>query len=204
MGGNSSNAPEPASTSLFDRLISTVRHEAPAPAANAVEDPYIPHAEITVDDSGSNDSGNEVDDDGAADSDVRIHESPHEATTHHASESQKEELEDGLHGELAKEAAAIEEMVELTLDVGGDDQDEGEAPDNEPSVANDNDNGNESETVVEHHLSRPSRMKSTTSTSITPRRFRTRSREQELRCSLCSQVKGLLVFHLNATPRLSA
>ncbi|KAE8981225.1 hypothetical protein PR001_g24060 [Phytophthora rubi] len=151
-GGNTSSTLEPASTSLFDRLISTVRHEAPAPAANAVEAPYIPHAEITVDDSVSNDSSNGVGDDGDASSDRSSHESLHEAAT--ASKSQKEELEDDLqdtisHEPLAAEAAAIEEMVELTLDVGGDDQDE--AHENEPSVANDN----ESETVVEHHSEPP-------------------------------------------------
>ncbi|KAL4106381.1 hypothetical protein PRIC1_004432 [Phytophthora ramorum] len=140
ISGNRVDSPPP-STSIFDRLISTVRQEAPAPTSttDTAEPAYIPHAEITVDEHVANDVSEAV-----ANSDVGYDE---------ASESAQDALQTGLDVDIPQEsmtpeAAAIEEMVELTLDVGGDDQDE--THDAEPSTSNDN------ETVAENHNSEPS------------------------------------------------
>ncbi|KAL3667598.1 hypothetical protein V7S43_007152 [Phytophthora oleae] len=120
---------EPASTSLFDRLISSVLNEGSAPTSST--EAYAPHAEITVD--GSNDS-----------SDGSSGDSSQNTT-------QDEPLASAFETEVTaqeEEAAAIEEMVELTLDVGGEDEEE--TNDVDPSTAQDN------ETIAETHYSHPS------------------------------------------------
>ncbi|KAG2784983.1 hypothetical protein PC129_g18033 [Phytophthora cactorum] len=122
-----SSNPEP-STSLFDRLISTVRNELPAAAISTQDSQlvYIPHAEIAVDECSSNDS----DDDSTA-----------EDPTQPADSTSSKDPE-------GAEAAAIENMVELTLDVGGEDEEEKQ--DAEPSI------GVENDTIAENHESEPS------------------------------------------------
>ncbi|GMF33372.1 unnamed protein product [Phytophthora fragariaefolia] len=152
--GTSSDSHESASTSLFGRLVSTVRHEVPTLAANDAEPPYSPHAEITVDENVGSDSLDGVDNKDAVKSDDSRSESLQETSSQPVSESEKgkQELDYEHHGMNSLEpsttdAAAIEEMVELALDVAGDDQEE--AHENEPSVANDN------ETILEHRSEPP-------------------------------------------------
>ncbi|KAG7388240.1 hypothetical protein PHYPSEUDO_012898 [Phytophthora pseudosyringae] len=125
---------QPASTSLFDRLMSTVLHDgaAPVPRVDDPEPAYIPHAEITVDDSTTTDFGGHDAASSGINQPARVHESP----------------TSDFDAEIATEAAAIEEMVELTLDVGDDEQDD--ARDLKISTANEHD------TVVENHESEPS------------------------------------------------
>ncbi|GMF31997.1 unnamed protein product [Phytophthora lilii] len=141
---------EPASTSLFDRLISTVRHETPTPTtAKNVDSACIAHAEITVDEGAG---GDDTSDNGAPAS-SESNDNAYGPPPKPPSDSQNGELEAELYGTVSNdpalaEAAAIEGMVELTLDVGGDDQED--ANDVEPSTCNDN------ETVAENHDSEPS------------------------------------------------
>lgn len=119
----------PASNSLFDRLISTVRQETATPEPEIIATAEASHTEITV----------ETDD-------APLEEEDKEADTDEKSDVSGED-DDDAKSSLPPEAVAIEELVEKTLDVPEEDTEK--APASETTVTNEMD---DVVSVVDHEL----------------------------------------------------